>query len=57
MGWEKVSGNNSLSKFYRLFTTKSGTGRDGIYIILRGSNTNNFRARTRINNKVPVINA
>lgn len=53
MGWAKASN----TQFHRVFPIKgSAGGRYGFFIILRASNSNNFIKRTRMNNKIPVIN-
>jgi len=57
LGWANVSkkNNGSFTQFHRTSKHNSG-GIVGTFLILRGSNTNNFRSRTRMNNKFPVIN-
>lgn len=57
LGWKEVSkkNNGSQSQFHRTVRPNYG-GLIGTILILRGSNTNNFRGRTRMNNKFPIIN-
>ena len=57
LGWKEVykKNNGSFSHFHRTFRANGG-GLVGTGLYLRGSNTNNFRARTKLRNKVPVLN-
>lgn len=52
LGWKKVSN----TQFHRNFPIKGASGKYGFFIILRPSNSNNFVTRTRMNNKIPIIN-
>jgi hypothetical protein len=54
MGWQKIVNGAKFKQFYKQFKPNGG-GLRGILMSINGSNTNNFRRRTQIRNKIPVI--
>jgi hypothetical protein len=54
IGWQKIVNGAKFKQFYKQFTPKGG-GLRGILMSMNSSNTNNFRGRTQVRNKVPVI--
>ena len=54
IGWKKVVNGNAYRQFYKQIK-KDGGGIQGFLLSLRGSNTNNFRGRSQVRGKVPVI--
>lgn len=54
IGWKKVVNGPEYRQFYKQFK-KEGGGIEGFLMNMRGSNTNNFRGRTQVRGKIPVI--
>lgn len=54
LGWTKAVNDPKFKQFYKQLKPVSG-GLRGILMSISGSNTNNFRARTNVRNKIPVI--
>lgn len=54
LGWKKVVNGAKYKQFYKQLKPNGG-GLRGILMSINGSNTNNFRGRTQVRNKIPVI--
>lgn len=54
LGWKKIVNGAKYKQFYKQFKPNGG-GLRGILMSINGSNTNNFRGRTQVRNKIPVI--
>jgi hypothetical protein len=54
IGWQKIVNGAKFKQFYKQFKPNGG-GLRGILMSMNSSNTNNFRGRTQVRNKVPVI--
>jgi hypothetical protein len=54
LGWKKVVNGPEFRQFHKTIRV-GATGMEGFLLALRGSNSNNFRGKTQVHAKIPVI--